>query len=647
VGSIKFIVKNMINLKEKVFMSKSFFAVSLLAITLALGACSATNASSHGESMSSIPDSQSVDERIQLYLLAQTAGFTGTYDEWLDSIQGQDGTSILSGVVHPTADIGNNGDVYIDTMTWDFFVKTDGVWTKVGNIMGPQGNPGQDGSDGTNGSDGVDGLDGEDGLDGLSDYEIYVTYYPGYPGTEFDWINDLASNQLVITIHVDFDDGTPTDVKTTYFKGEAIGPLPTSSKTFYAFSGWSVDDQRIDETYYVISPITLVAQWEHIEVAITNAQELMNIHMNLSGKYVLANDINLMGQEWTPIGSQTNAFTGTLDGKGFTISNLMITETHEYVGLFANNSGTIKNLKLSNVTIGVEGSESSFIYAGSLVARNTGIIENIETSGSMSARTRGGNIGYFGGVIGLHDGTSTIDRLTNRVSLVIPEGTNAGGLIGRLNYANIISNSINHADVYAFLAGVGGLIGQGTNTTINYSKNVGKVQAESSGIGGLIGQGLGTITINHSINRGEVKGTSDVGGFVGEGSNITIRSSMNVGNVSGYAGVGGFVGINELLTIEYSVNVGSIEASFTTDDVGGIIGNPWRVVVLETYHFGSIKSDLVEVAGKNVGTKVLNAATFTVEFFTNTLLWDVNVWDFTGLDIANGVYPTLNDLPSA
>ena len=71
--------------------------------------------------------------------------------------------------------------------------------------------------------------------------------------------------------------------------------------------------------------------------------------------FVLTDNIDLGGQEWTPIGftesSNQYAFTGTFDGDGHVIKNFKITDIPEgttvsytNVGLFgAVQSGTIKN----------------------------------------------------------------------------------------------------------------------------------------------------------------------------------------------------------------------------------------------------------------------------------------------------------------
>ena len=61
---------------------------------------------------------------------------------------------------------------------------------------------------------------------------------------------------------------------------------------------------------------------------INTAEALQNITNNLSGRYILMNDIDLSGIDWTPIGAKENSFTGgfsgEFNGNGFTISLSLI-----------------------------------------------------------------------------------------------------------------------------------------------------------------------------------------------------------------------------------------------------------------------------------------------------------------------------------
>lgn len=76
-----------------------------------------------------------------------------------NGINGKDGSSLLNGKGAPLYELGNIGDSYIDTDTWDYYIKTSGGWIKEGNIQGGAG---------VNGKDGNQGIQGEPGKDGHS-----------------------------------------------------------------------------------------------------------------------------------------------------------------------------------------------------------------------------------------------------------------------------------------------------------------------------------------------------------------------------------------------------------------------------------------------------------------------------------------------
>ena len=79
---------------------------------------------------------------------------------------GTNGSSLKTGSGAPDAELGETGDSYIDTDTWNFYRKTASGWEYVGNIKGADGQNGKDGTNGTDGKDGKDGTNGTDGKDG-------------------------------------------------------------------------------------------------------------------------------------------------------------------------------------------------------------------------------------------------------------------------------------------------------------------------------------------------------------------------------------------------------------------------------------------------------------------------------------------------
>lgn len=55
-------------------------------------------------------------------------------------------------------------------------------------------------------------------------------------------------------------------------------------------------------------------------IQIYNAQQLSDIQKDLSGEYILMEDINIEGISWQPIGDRMNPFKGSLDGNNHTVS---------------------------------------------------------------------------------------------------------------------------------------------------------------------------------------------------------------------------------------------------------------------------------------------------------------------------------------
>lgn len=65
----------------------------------------------------------------------------------------------------PAADLGNNGDVYIDDLTGDYYTKAAEAWTLDLSLVGPQGPQGIQGIQGTQG---IQGIQGNTGLTGAT-----------------------------------------------------------------------------------------------------------------------------------------------------------------------------------------------------------------------------------------------------------------------------------------------------------------------------------------------------------------------------------------------------------------------------------------------------------------------------------------------
>ena len=135
-------------------------------------------------------------------------------------------------------------------------------------------------------------------------------------------------------------------------------------------------------------------------IEIRTAKDLYNIRSDMTANYKLMNDIDLTeatakggiynfnGCGWNPIGSRNSysgvSFTGEFDGQGHTIKGLRIEATKTglgtdiYVGLFAKNEGTIKNLRMKDVSVRFLHSGGLHnVYAAAVAGSNTGVIQNV------------------------------------------------------------------------------------------------------------------------------------------------------------------------------------------------------------------------------------------------------------------------------
>lgn len=154
--------------------------------------------------------SQLIDDyKYDIYTLYVSNGGTMSYEEWLESIRGEAGSSILNGVGTPPASKGKNNDIYVDTSNWDVYFKENDSWRKVGNIKGPKGDAGSQGEKGDAGAQGPKGdtgATGPQGDQGLSAYEIFIKYHPDYQGNEETWINDIALGNKCNLFGHDFEE---------------------------------------------------------------------------------------------------------------------------------------------------------------------------------------------------------------------------------------------------------------------------------------------------------------------------------------------------------------------------------------------------------------------------------------------------------
>ena len=194
--------------------------------------------------------------------------------------------------------------------------------------------------------------------------------------------------------------------------------------------------------------------------------------------FILTKDIDLGAHFWEQIGTGPNyPFEGVFDGGSKMISNLVIDEDRDYVGLFGYVTGTIKNVRISGT---------------------------VTTSDSPSC---------VGGIVGFCD-KCTISGCTNEAK--VTGDYQVGGINGCAHLSNILNCQNNGRVIGKYAGGISG----GRDTESRYLWH--------------------TTNIKNCINTGRISTTDTAGGIVGHGAleYFIITNCYNLGSVGGGASYG-------------------------------------------------------------------------------------------------------------
>jgi len=153
--------------------------------------------------------------------------------------------------------------------------------------------------------------------------------------------------------------------------------------------------------------------------AITNEEELRAVSKNMTGKYILMNDIKVTGS-WLPIqSSEDDAFRGVFDGNGYTISGLY------YYGFLDNG----KTLRL-----------------GLFECVRGGLVSDLKVSGEFTVepiQTYARADIYAGGIAGEIEEGAILNNCVSDVKVTVAQRFNmdddcgVGGLVGALHYGDV------------------------------------------------------------------------------------------------------------------------------------------------------------------------------------------------------------------
>lgn len=256
---------------------------------------------------------------------------------------------------------------------------------------------------------------------------------------------------------------------------DAADRFAAKSYTYPSLNGVGSAAAREVEVYNFSTDST--PDWQEFKY-IETVEDFRKIDDDLSGNYVLAQDIDFGGNSYRPIAYKSGtSFTGKFSGNGHTISNISVNYDDDLVGLFGTNKGLIMNLAVSGEVTGEE-------YIGGICAKNEGTIYSCSFDGEVKQSATTQRKGKVGGICGT-------------------------------NYATI-SNCFNSADVSG-KDYIGGICGEmcGKDPVVVYCVSVGKVSGftGSAIVGGICGYGIG-VSYGGSSELSHCRFDMDVSGSI-------------------------------------------------------------------------------------------------------------------------------------
>ena len=355
---------------------------------------------------------------------------------------------------------------------------------------------------------------------------------------------------------------------------------------------------------------------------IATAEQLCSIGSDpnlLDKHFVLLNDIDLDpnlpgGQVFTqaviaPDGEAFSwsgvPFTGSLNGRGYDIRNLIIHgDGTGLLGLFGHigEQGVVRDLGIANADVNtglwdcgtlaganegrisqchVQSRVAGVWFVGGLVGRNNeGEIIECSAEGEIAGTE------FLGGLVGENwDGVILNSRASSRVVSRGIENSEIVGLVGE-NSGSIV-NCYATGDVSgSILAQVGGLVGTNGGHVVNCHATGNVTPTQGWELGGLVGNNSGYI--GHSYAIGDVSGETSMygsrdgkpvasgtlGGLVGHncGHIYACYAGGDISGGDGSSSLGGLVG-RQWGDVLDSYCVGRISAGENSTAVGGLVGS--------------------------------------------------------------------------
>lgn len=287
----------------------------------------------------------------------------------------------------------------------------------------------------------------------------------------------------------------------------------------------------IDDSYdnYVIDFYPLPLAWFTTGGSGTKADpyliatpgELVQVKTDTDACYLVVDDIDMADYPigWSPI----STFSGSIDGDGYSISNLTISGDDYYTGMFGymENGSTLTDVVLIDPQLEI-GTTSD--YAGLIAGCAVGTtLENIHVFGGQINEPTGQTaLTAVGGIVGQASLYTNITSCSYEGDITAAAATAVGGMAGLTRTTSKVKNaSVSGALTAA--SHLGGIVGKAYSSS-NVSDSHADVNLTAQAyIGGIMGENAGRVSVERCYAEGSIVATAmpqwdgmSVGGIIGD-----------------------------------------------------------------------------------------------------------------------------------
>lgn len=481
---------------------------------------------------------------------------------------------------------------------------------------------------------------------------------------------DAVQAEEHYTVTFDFLNGTTVQVKTSTFEAEdgtkkqyipaVSAPATYNGDAPYVlgkrFAGWDTSKEPVlvdgvsstkflldvnSNSYFDVGAIekdvmevtedmTVYARWVEPQWVETE-EDLRNMKNDLSGWYILKNDITLT-EEWMPVGAYyatyeylsaswwTYAFSGQLDGNGYSIKGLKISTLEPYgdtvhptegsgngtTALF----GSVCNAEITDLVI-----ESPVIDIKNYSNAKHGYVAVVAAFAQQSPK-----------IVNVHVVDAKISVKTtdvNYIAVCAFVGGHWGGTVSRCSATGTIDVSVNFTEGYeggSTNLYVGGIAGEGygwideTSSEMDITLTVNDARAElppsTDPTTGM------PASVTNNVYMGSIGGSTTYTDNVTAGGSVTLDYA-NVENTLVVAYLGGIGGIQRYGYLDYSetdtqISVKTNQAESNMLYVGSLLGGYDAITsIINLQGFNDLKARQCTDRGVSYA---LNTAEQTVDF---------------------------------